>query len=307
MLSEIAGVNCDSPNMQTTLGSRALALRTRQARTRPCGCEARTVRPAALPDDWRFWESQGFKDFFDYRLRPFLASSAFIPQPYTPTQHYSSRFTSQPTVHALSRPIQQNALLNSAAPSRHSPTFALRCFPQPQQPPPLAALPHVLRLCCFFHLCHTCLFYFSSYARICSSWAPKSSRIWRLQQYQYPEADSLQRGAPGEEGASKHRASPLLQETTGAACCSMIDLLLRLVAQLLVSTRDNGCCHQAAAQARCMLPAHAHARATLHEDVQQRQAALPFRQSTTPQSDCPPSFPDPCVSSVAALHTVACN
>ncbi|KIZ03911.1 hypothetical protein MNEG_4050 [Monoraphidium neglectum] len=29
------------------------------------------------------------------------------------------------------------------------------------------------------------------------SWAPKSSRIWRLNQYQPPEADSLQRGAPG--------------------------------------------------------------------------------------------------------------
>ena len=35
------------------------------------------------------------------------------------------------------------------------------------------------------------------------SWAPKSSRIWRLQQYQYPESDSeLLRGGGGSGGAS---------------------------------------------------------------------------------------------------------
>jgi hypothetical protein len=29
------------------------------------------------------------------------------------------------------------------------------------------------------------------------SWAPKSSRVWRLQQYQYPEADAEARSTGG--------------------------------------------------------------------------------------------------------------
>lgn len=41
-----------------------------------------------------------------------------------------------------------------------------------------------------------------------SSWAPKSSRIWRLQQYQYPEADSLERGAPGGADEQEGQVSP---------------------------------------------------------------------------------------------------
>ncbi|KAI8467626.1 MAG: hypothetical protein J3K34DRAFT_523609 [Monoraphidium minutum] len=48
------------------------------------------------------------------------------------------------------------------------------------------------------------------------SWAPKSSRIWRLNQYQYPEADSLQRGAAGsadgEDGTVSLEDMRLLQD-----------------------------------------------------------------------------------------------
>ncbi|GBF93357.1 hypothetical protein Rsub_06395 [Raphidocelis subcapitata] len=43
-----------------------------------------------------------------------------------------------------------------------------------------------------------------------SSWAPKSSRIWRLNQYQYPEADSILRGAAplgGGAGGEEEQAA----------------------------------------------------------------------------------------------------